>query len=447
MALQRVLVVDDEPNIRRTVAACVEALGCEVREAGDSATAVSLASAFLPEVAFLDLRLGAENGLDVLPRILHEAPLAEVVVMTAFASYPTAVEAVKRGAFDYLPKPFTPAQIRHVLDTLAERRRLARRVQDLELRVGAELPDLLLASGSPAMQETLGTLSRAADSDASVLLRGESGTGKGVLARLVHEKSARASARFVTVSCPTLTDELLTAELFGHVRGAFTGAVKDRAGVVEQAHSGTLFLDEVGEVSPGLQAKLLRFAQDREFERVGESRTRRADVRLVAATNRDLEEDVVAGRFRLDLLYRLNVVEVTVPSLRDRPEDILPLARHFLAFFARSAGKRAAELSPEAEAALAAHPWPGNVRELRNEMERALVLGRGRTLGPESFSTRIVARVRRVPAVGGDFTLDELTREHIERVVARSGTQEEAARLLGIDPSTLWRKRKRHQTS
>ena len=157
----------------------------------------------------------------------------------------------------------------------------------------------------------------------------------------------------------------------------------------------------MGEVSPGLQAKLLRFAQDREFERVGESRTRRADVRLVAATNRDLEEDVVAGRFRLDLLYRLNVVEVTVPSLRDRPEDILPLARHFLAFFARSAGKRAAELSPEAEAALAAHPWPGNVRELRNEMERALVLGRGRTLGPESFSTRIVARVRRVPAVGG----------------------------------------------
>ncbi len=447
MALQRVLVVDDEPNIRRTLAACVGALGCEVREAGDAAEAVSLAGSFLPEVAFLDLRLGGEDGLNVLPRILHEAPLAEVVVMTAFASYPTAVEAVKRGAFDYLPKPFTPAQIRHVMDTLAERRRLTRRVQDLELRVGSELPDLLLASGSSAMQEVLDTLARAADSDASVLLRGESGTGKGVLARFLHEKSVRASARFVTVSCPTLTDELLTAELFGHVRGAFTGAVRDRAGVVEQAHGGTLFLDEVGEVSPALQAKLLRFAQDREFERVGESRTRRADVRLVAATNRDLEEDVAAGRFRLDLLYRLNVVEVTVPPLRDRPEDVLPLARHFLAFFARSAGKRAPELSPEAEAALAAHPWPGNVRELRNEMERALVLGRGRMLGPESFSARIVARVRRVPAVGGDFTIEELTREHIERVVARTATQEEAARLLGIDPSTLWRKRKRHQTS
>ena len=433
----RALVVDDEPNIRSTLSACLESLDCDVRDAADGDAALAAARAFSPDLVFLDLRLGETDGLAVLPELSEALPGANIVVMTAYASYATAVEAVKRGAADYLPKPFTPAQIRHVVDALAERRRGSPRTDDL-----AEGPEALFASRSPAMQSATELASRAAESDASILLRGESGTGKGLLARLIHDRSARAGALFVTVNCPTLTEELLTAELFGHVRGAFTGAVRDRAGLVERANGGTLFLDEVAEIPPALQAKLLRFAQDREFERVGESQTRRADVRLVTATNVDLDAEVEAGRFRLDLLYRLNVVEVTVPPLRARVEDILPLADHFLTFFARSTGRPRPTLTPEAKASLVAHPWPGNVRELRNEMERAVVLSRGGSVGREGLSPRIVAS--RAPAAAGERTLEQIEREHIERVLRATATQEEAARVLGIDPSTLWRKRKRY---
>lgn len=440
----KALIVDDEPNIRRTLRACLEALDAEVREAASAGEAAAEAPRFEPELVFLDLRLGPADGLELLPRLIEAAPGAEVVVMTAYASYETAVEAVKRGAMDYLPKPFTPAQIRHVLDVRSARRRLGRRIEDLEGVIAEQVPEAVLASGAPAMREAIDTVRRAASSDVSVLLRGESGTGKGVLARLLHEHSGRSQGRFVTVSCPTLTEEMLTAELFGHTRGSFTGATRDRPGLVERADGGTLFLDEVAEIPPSLQAKLLRFAQDREFERVGDDRTRRADVRIVAATNQDLETQVDAGGFRLDLLYRLNVVEVVVPPLRERPEDVLALADHFLAFFARQAGKPRPQLTDEARAALAGHGWPGNVRELRNEMERAVVLGRRRAVSPETLSSRIVARTRLAPGVGGEFTLEQLERAHIEQTLARTGTREEAARVLGIDPSTLWRKLKRY---
>jgi NtrC-family two-component system response regulator AlgB len=249
----------------------------------------------------------------------------------------------------------------------------------------------------------------------------------------------------MTVNCPTLTDDLLASELFGHVRGAFTGAVRDQRGKVEEADGGTLFLDEIGEISPALQTKLLRFAQDREFERVGEARTRRADVRLVAATNRDLEADVQAGRFRLDLLYRLNVIEITVPPLRERREDLLSLARHFLAFVSRSMGQQVPQLSPAAEALLISYAWPGNVRELRNEIERAVVLSRADVLEPQSFSDRVRGGAIAVPTLGGDFSLEQIDHEHLLQVVARAPTREAAARILGIDPSTLWRRLKRYE--
>jgi NtrC-family two-component system response regulator AlgB len=295
------------------------------------------------------------------------------------------------------------------------------------------------------MQQAIDTVSQAAQAKSAVLLRGESGTGKGVLARLLHERSARARRRFVTLNCPTLTDDLLASELFGHVRGAFTGAIRDQRGKVEEADGGTLFLDEVGEISPSLQAKLLRFVQDREFERVGDTQTRRADVRIIAATNRDLHADVEAGRFRLDLLYRLNVIEMTVPALRDRREDLPTLARHFLSFAARDVGRPAPRLSKEAEELLLAYAWPGNVRELKNEMERAVVLSREDSLRPESFSDRLRGGAAVVPAVGGDFTLTQIEQEHTLRVLSRTATREEAARVLGIDPSTLWRRLKRYE--
>ena len=302
-----------------------------------------------------------------------------------------------------------------------------------------------LSSSSPRVRAALETLMRAAPHDVAVLLRGESGTGKGVLARALHAASPRRERPFAVVNCPTLSEELLASELFGHARGSFTGATRDQPGRIEAAEGGTVFLDEIGEITPSLQAKLLRFLQEKRFERIGENRTRVADVRVVSATNRDLDLAVKAGAFREDLLYRLNVVEVTVPPLRERTEDILPMARRFVAFFAQQARRPPPELSPASERMLVAWPWPGNVRELRNAIERAVILSPGQVLEPESFPERMAGQGRQVPALGGDFTVEELEREHILRVLARSPTQDEAARILGLDASTLWRKRKKYE--
>jgi NtrC-family two-component system response regulator AlgB len=365
--------------------------------------------------------------------------------MTAYATIETAVEAIKRGARDYLPKPFSPAQIRKVVDEARERQALSRRVEDLESRLNGDVPEVFLDTASPGMRAALELLRRAAASDAAVLLRGESGTGKGVFARALHAQSPRAARPFVVVNCPTLSGELLASELFGHAKGAFTGAVRDQAGKVEMAQGGSLFLDEVSEISPAMQAKLLRFLQDKTFERVGETKTRRADVRVVTATNRDLAEEVRAGRFLEDLLYRINVVEVAIPPLRERPEDLEALTRHFLNFFARSLGRPVPELSPAARAALAAHPWPGNIRELRNAMERALIVWPEAVIEAQALPVQVAARTESAPRLGGDHSLEQVEREHIRRVLARSGSLEEAARLLDIDPSTLWRKRKKYE--
>jgi len=440
----RVLVIDDEPNIRDTLAMCLEGVGCRVQKAATGAAALEALRLAPYDLAFCDLRLGDESGLDLVPKLLAERPGLDVVVVTAYATFDTAVEAIKRGAKDYLPKPFTPAQIRHQVDAAKERRAATMRVVDLESRLADAAPEAQLESASPRMRGVLETITRAAAHDVAVLLRGENGTGKGVLARTLHASSPRRDKPFVVVNCPTLSEELLASELFGHARGAFTGAVRDQEGRVEAAEGGTVFLDEVGEISPALQAKLLRFLQEKNFERVGENRTRTADVRIVAATNRDLEADVKEGRFREDLLYRLNVVEVTVPPLRERPEDILALARGFIGFFARQGRRAPPELSDSAAKMLLAWPWPGNVRELRNAIERAVILSPGQVLEPESFPERMAGHAAGVPALGGDFSVDDLEREHILRVLARTATQEEAARILGLDASTLWRKRKKY---
>ena len=445
VSASRVLIVDDERNIRATLTVCLEGMGCQVTGVSTTEAALAAVERAPYDICFLDLRLGTANGMDLLPQLLAARPQLAIIVITAHATFDTAVEAIKRGAVDYLPKPFDPGQIRHVVTSHIERQAIERRVADLEAQLAGEVPGIDLDTTSARMRATLDLAIRAATADAPILLRGENGTGKGVLARLVHAHSKRAQQPFVTVNCPTLSEDLLASELFGHRVGAFTGAVRDQAGRVEAAEGGTLFLDEIGEISPGLQAKLLRFVQDKEFERVGENKTRHADVRVIAATNRDLDADVKAGRFREDLLFRLNVIEIVVPSLRERPEDILPLARRFLAFFARAANRATPELSSAADAALEGYAWPGNVRELRNVIERATILFPAHRLGPEALPERIAAHASPVPRLGADFTLDQIEREHIERIVARAASLDEAARILGIDASTLYRKRKKYE--
>jgi NtrC-family two-component system response regulator AlgB len=440
----RVLVVDDEKNIRSTLVVCLESLGCSTAEAPNPESALSALKRQPFDVVFLDLRIGTASGLDLLPKILEANPGAAVIMVTAYATFDTAVQAIQKGARDYLPKPFTPAQIEHVLTRIRAERELQRKVLDLESRLGDSVPEIDFDTQSPRMQGILTTARKAAAAEAAVLLRGENGTGKGVLARAIHDMSGRKKQPFVVVNCPSLPEDLLASELFGHVQGAFTGALRDRAGRVETAEKGTLFLDEIGEISPPLQAKLLRFLQEKTFERVGESTPRTADVRILAATNRDLDRAVKEGRFREDLLFRLNVVEIVLPPLRERAEDILPLARRLLAFFARQSGRPTPTLSKASEELLLRYPWPGNLRELRNAIERALILWPAQVLEPAAFPERIVGGTEQGPRLGGDYSVEEIEREHIERVIQRSANLEDAARILGIDSSTLWRKRKKY---
>ena len=442
----RILIVDDEPNIRHTLRVTLEAAGHSIEVASTGREALSKAGGPAFDVALIDLRLGGESGLDLLEPLLAQWPRLAVAMITAHASIDTALDAMRRGAFDYLPKPFTPTQVRALLGRVADVRGLRDRVADLEDRVRAEVPEADLQGRDPEFGRVLEMARRVAPFDAAVLLRGENGTGKGVLARALHAWSRRSAGPFVTVNCPSLNPDLLESDLFGHAKGAFTGAVRDAAGKVAAAEGGTLFLDEVGDLPPPLQPKLLRFLQERRYERVGETNTRSADVRLVAATNRDLESLVASGGFREDLLYRLNVVEMTLPPLRRRA-DVAEMADHLLTFFARQVGRRLTGYTAEARAALARHAWPGNLRELRNAIERAAILAEGPEVGLADLPERIIPQAPepgRTIALGSPVSLEALEAEHIRRILATAPSREEAARILAIDPSTLYRKRKQY---
>jgi len=438
-----VLVIDDETSLRRTLRTALESMGHRVSEAVSGVQALETLRGQRFDLTFLDLRLGKESGLDLLPELIRTVPGLHVVIITAYASIDSAIEAMRRGAFDYLPKPFTPNQLRVVFDRSALVHRLQNRVAVLEEQVGQLPPDVELDTDESSMRSALEVAFRVAPTDATVLLRGESGTGKGVLARAIHARSKRANRPFVTVHCPSLSAELLESDLFGHTKGAFTGAVQDKTGKVELAEGGTLFLDEIGDLPLALQPKLLRLIQDKTYERIGEPAPRSVDVRIMAATNRDLEADVQAGRFREDLFYRLNVIEITLPPLRSRRKDLLPLAHHLLGFFAKQSGKAVAMFTTEAEAAITAYLWPGNVRELRNAVERGVILSPDEAVGLEHLPGQLTSATTPRIELGGPVTLEALEAEHIRRVVASAPSLDEAARILGIDPSTLYRKRKR----
>jgi len=439
-------VVDDDSGVRQSLRLCLEAAGARVLGVATASAALEALDRGRFDVVFLDLWLGAETGLDLLPEMLLRQPEAGVIVVTAFASIESAVEAVKRGAVDYIPKPFTPDQIRVTANRVIEAQRLRRRLVELQDQLDESGEPSTFESHSQSFRQFLNLAGRAAASGAVVLVRGESGTGKNVLARWMRANSPRAEAPFANVNCPALSGDLMTSALFGHKKGAFTGAIADVPGKVQEAEGGTLFLDEVGELTPEAQVRLLRFLNDRTYERLGEARERHADVRLIAATNRDLEAEVRTGRFREDLFYRLNVITLTIPALRERSEDIPLLASHYLSTFSRKQGRLGLTFSNDAEQAMAAHDWPGNLRELRNAVERAVILGLRDVLMPVDLGLR-AALDKEKPGepvrLGAPVSLEMLEREHIARIVAVSASLEAAAHILGIDATTLQRKRKR----
>lgn len=444
-----ILIVDDEASIRRATSLALDAAGHYVETAENGTVALQSLKETSFDLVLLDLYLGEENGLNLLETIRREHPDVHVVIFTANATIPNAVEATRRGAVDFLEKPFSPDQLRQALKRITTLRNLERKVEELTSEVRAYTPPPQVASKNPGLQRQLDVLFRAADTQASLLILGESGTGKTMIARAIHDQSPFRDKPFVTVSCPSLSRELLESDLFGHVKGSFTGAVRDTWGKVKAAEGGTLFLDEIGELPLEIQPKLLRLLQEREYERLGENVPRKANVRVIAATNRDLKQWVTEGRFREDLFYRLNVISAHMPPLRDRPEDLMACAENFLRFFADQFRRRVRRFSPAALMAIRAHSWPGNIRELRNAIERAVILAEGEEILPRDLPEATIVNglngYDHDIEVGQRISIEKLECEHIRRVMDITDSLQEAAEVLGIDAATLYRKRKRYQ--
>jgi NtrC-family two-component system response regulator AlgB len=444
------LVVDDDAGVRQSLRLCLETGGFRALGVATPSGAIEALSRGSFDVVLLDLWLGSTSGLDLIPEIQKRHPRAGIIVITAFATFETAVHAMRIGASDYLPKPFTPEQVRHSARRLVESNAASSPVPPAD----PSDPWITFRTATPSYEAFVKRAERVAAADSSVLLRGESGSGKNVLARFLHDRSARRDGPFVTVHCPALTGDLAVSLLFGHRRGAFTGATSDAPGKVQEAEGGTLFLDEVGDLGPDAQARLLRFLNDKSYERVGDTAERRADVRLITATNRPLETLARTGAFREDLLFRLDVVSLTAPPLRTRQGDIVGLARRYLAALGAKTA-RPFVLTESAERALLVHDWPGNLRELRNAVERATVFAATNLLEAADLELPLAqnrdAAALESPgagvSVGDEVSLEALEREHIARVVARSASLEAAARTLQIDATTLSRKRKRYGLS
>ena len=432
----RILIADSDASVRAECASSLQDLGFAVTSATDPFKALHKIAAFLPDVVLADDAMLGMDCVELMRKVRLIRAGTQVAVMTADASIERAVRAVRQGAVDYLVKPLDPERLRNALDRAVRRARMTRHAQPAPSLHG-RFPGIV--SGHPAMVALLHLIEQIAPSRASVLLEGESGTGKGLIAEAIHKASLRASGPFVRLSCAELSPSLLESEVFGHERGAFTGAMTRREGRFEQADGGTLFLDEVGEIPLSTQVKLLRFMQERTFERVGGNETLRVDVRVISASNRPLQACVDEGRFRLDLFFRLNVVPLRIPPLRERASDIPRLVGHFLQRFARENGRRVDDVSDEVIALLAQYPWPGNVRELENVIERAVVLCQGQRIESQDLPSHMAPHAGRddVPRVPG-ATVYEVERWAILRTLeAHGGATAQAATVLGISPRKI----------
>jgi len=439
-----VLLVDDEASPRATLALLLKRAGHDVVQAEGVVTAAEALAATAFDLVITDLRMPEGDGLEVIRRTRATHPEAEVIVLTAYAGWESAREAMRLGAFDYFEKGREPDELLHRIDQALEKRALRRENENLRHQVHARYGPSGIVGVSAPMQRVFELVARVAPSDATVLIEGESGTGKELIAKAIHHASARATRPFVAVNAGAMPEPLLESEMFGHVRGAFTGAVTTKRGLLEEAQDGTFFLDEIGEIPGSLQVKLLRALQEREIRRVGGNQSITLNVRVVAATNRDLAQLMRDGRFREDLYYRLTVVAVRLPPLRERREDIPLLAEHFLAAAAARHG-RPVRLTAEAGARLLAYPWPGNVRELENAIERAAILTRGDAITPDDLPQHIAAGVSLgpAPALPAQQNLAEVEKAHIVQTLERCGwNHSRAADALGIARTTLWRKLK-----
>ncbi|HSE85037.1 MAG TPA: sigma-54 dependent transcriptional regulator [Candidatus Binatia bacterium] len=439
---EMILVVDDDPYIQEALGDRLESLGYQVARASDGKQALELVDHQDPQMVFLDIEMPGMKGLDVLREIRAREKDFPVVMITAYGSIDLAVEAMKEGAYDFIPKPFKASHIALVVDKAMERQRLRREKEVLSEEVDKRYR--LVAGKSAKLNAAISGAKKAAGSKSTILLLGESGTGKELFARAIHNWSERKDRAFIAINCVGLSKELLESELFGYERGAFTGANQLKRGKIEIANGGTVFLDEVGDISEELQAKLLRFLQEREFERVGGTQLIRVDVRIIAATNRNLEVAVKEGRFREDLYYRINVVPIVLPPLRGRKEDVPDLAQFFMQRFSIESKKNFTEISQEALEALNTYDWPGNVRELANVIERAVVLGQPPTIQIEDLTPGIVAAEaeigNRSTSQSYHESVDEYRREVIVNALAQTqGNRAAAARLLGLQRSYLLR--------
>jgi two-component system response regulator HydG len=440
---RRVLVIDDEAGLRHTLLLILRDEGYRVTVADDGESGLRTALAEQPDLILCDIRMPRMGGLDFLQRYQDGGGTGLVIMMSAYGALETAVEAMRRGAYDYISKPFNADEVQLTQRKAEEREQLRREVARLKREVGEVEGFEGVVGTSAAMREVMELAMRVAPFPSTVLLTGESGSGKEAVARAVHQASPRRDRGFVAVNCGAIPENLLESELFGHEKGAFTGAIGRRIGRFERASGGTLFLDEIGDMSLALQSKILRALQEREIERVGGSSAVAIDVRIVAATNRDLDEEIRRGGFRSDLFYRLNVITLHLPPLRERPDDVPLLATYFLERFSATRGRQV-RLTPETLEAMQGYDWPGNVRELENALERAAVMTPGEEIGPGALPAKITERAPQ-PLVQASLppnpTLEIIERAYIHWVLqAEGGNKTKAAEVLGIDPSTLYRK-------